>query len=139
MEIKFYEDVKTKIININLLSDDAQKWAVKISKAGLNARGDKLEKNKISQLRKFYDDAVRLSTLIKDGEDYRNIFPFIKMLKAKSAYAEGRKLVTSEFNDFISRSISEVQPDDAASFDLFLTFFEAFMGYYKFEESKYKL
>ncbi|HIJ96299.1 MAG TPA: type III-A CRISPR-associated protein Csm2 [Desulfuromonadales bacterium] len=138
MEIRFYEDPIKKVINMDLMSDDAQKWALKVSKAGLNAKGDKLEKNKISQLRKFYDEAIRLSAFIKDGEDYRNIIPYIKMLKAKAAYAEGRKLVTTEFNDFITRAIAEVKVDDTASFELFLSFFEAFMGFYKFEESKYK-
>lgn len=138
MEIKFYEDATKKIINMGLMSDDAQKWAVIVSKAGLNSRGDKLEKNKISQLRKFFDEATRLSTMIKDGEDYRNVIPYIKMLKAKVAYAEGRKLVTAEFNDFISRSIAEVKVEDSASFELFLSFFEAFVGFYKYEESRYK-
>ena len=138
MEIKFYEDATNKIINMDLMSDDAKKWAVNVSKAGLNSRGDKLEKNKISQLRKFFDEATRLSIMIKDGEDYRNVIPYIKMLKAKVAYAEGRKLVTAEFNDFISRSIAEVKVDDAVSFELFLSFFEAFIGFYKYEESRYK-
>lgn len=138
MEIRFYEDPTKKIINQDLMSDVAKKWAEKVSKAGLNLKGDKLEKNKISQLRKFFDEAVRLSGLIKNGEDFRNVIPYIKMLKAKAAYAEGRKLITSEFNDFISRSIAEVHSDDATSFELFISFFEAFIGYYKFEESKYK-
>lgn len=138
MEIRFYEDPVKKIINANLMSEDARQWAERVAKAGLNAKGDKLEKNKISQLRKFYDEASRLSALLKDGEDYRNVIPFINMLKAKSAYAEGRKLITSEFNEFMNKSISEVKIDDAMSFQLFMTFFEAFIGYFKFEESKYK-
>lgn len=138
MEIKFYTDPANGIINPELMADDAQKWAVKVSKAGLNTRGDKLEKNKISQLRKFFDEAIRLSDMLRNGEEYRNVIPFIKMLKAKAAYAEGRKLITQEFNDFIKLSIAEVKENDQASFDLFLSFFEAFVGFYKFEESKYK-
>lgn len=131
MEIKFYADPVNKIINSDLMSDDARKWAENVSMAGL-----KKGMNKISQLRKFYDEASRLSALVRDGEEYQNVIPFIKMLKAKAAYAEGRKLITSEFNDFIKKSIAEVKSDDAASFQLFISFFEAFIGYYKYEELK---
>jgi CRISPR-associated protein Csm2 len=138
MVIKFYADPKNRIINPELMADDAQKWAIKVSKAGLNTRGDKLEKNKISQLRKFFDEVVRLSDLLRNGEEYRNVIPFLKMLKAKLAYAEGRKLITKEFNDLICQLIEEVKEDDRTSFDLLISFFEAFIGFYKFEESKYK-
>ena len=137
MKITFYTDPSKKIINPELMAQDAHKWAEMISKAGLNSRGNKLEKNKISQLRKFYDEAQRLADLVRNGEDFRNVIPYIKMLNAKAAYAEGRKLVTSEFKNFISSSVAEIKIDDQVTFDLFLSFFEAFMGYYKFEESKH--
>lgn len=137
MNITFYADPSNKIINPELMSSDALKWAQEVSRAGLNGKGDKLEKNKISQLRKFFDEAQRLAAQIRNGEDYRNVMPFIKMLNAKAAYAEGRKLITSEFKELISKAVNEVKMEDPNSFELFLSFFEAFMGFYKFEESKY--
>lgn len=138
MAIKFFEDGKKSIIKAELFSNIAEEWAKKVCTAGLNSKGDKLEKNKISQIRKFYDEALHIKDLLKSGEDYRSLFPYIKMLNAKASYAEGRKLITKEFKDFISESLLEVKEDSQKSFEVFLSFFEAFMGYYKFEESKYK-
>lgn len=138
MEIKFFEDESNSIIKSDLFSKIAEDWAINVCKSGLNARGDKLEKNKISQIRKFYDEALNIKELLKAGEDYRLVFPYIKMLNAKAAYAEGRKLITREFKEFICKSLMQVKENNKKSFEVFLSFFEAFMGYYKFEESKYK-
>lgn len=138
MAIKFFEDENNLIIKSDLFSKIAEDWAIKICKSGLNAKGDKLEKNKISQIRKFYDEALNIKELLKAGEDYRLVFPYIKMLNAKAAYAEGRKLITREFKEFISEALMQVKENNKKSFEVFLSFFEAFMGYYKFEESKYK-
>lgn len=121
-----------------MFSERAESLAKEICKAGLNIKGDKLEKNKISQIRKFYDEVLRFSDLLRAGEDYKSLLPYIKMLNAKAAYAEGRKLVTPEFKNFIKQSLDQLTVNNSEAFEVFKSFFEAFMGYYKFEESKYK-
>lgn len=138
MKIEFYSDAQKRVIHSDLFSDKAEALAKEICKAGLNNRGDKLEKNKISQIRKFYDEVLRFSDFLKSGEDYKSILPYIKMLHAKVTYAEGRKLVTTEFKSFIKQSLDQLTENNPQAFEVFLNFFEAFMGYYKFEESKYK-
>jgi len=144
LNVVFYTNDKK--INSNLFSTYAELWAQKICNAGLKTKIDPktkkekkvLEKNKISQLRKFYDEVLRFSNLLRAGENYQSIFPYIKMLSAKVAYAEGRKLVTEEFTSFIKQSLEQLEKDDPQTFTIFENFFEAFMGYYKFYESQYK-
>lgn len=138
MNVDFYSDVKSKTINSNLFSTHAEDWAKKVCESGLNYKKDKLERNKISQIRKFYDEVLRFSNFVKAGEDYKSILPYIKMLNAKAAYAEGRKLVTEDFKMFIKQSLEYLTDHEPKTFDIFANFFEAFMGYYKFYESKYK-
>ncbi len=138
MKVEFYADSQKKIIHHDLFSNRAEALAKEICQAGLNNKGNKLEKNKSSQIRKFYDEVLRFSDFLKAGEDYKSILPYIKMLNAKAAYAEGRKLVTSEFKSFIKQSLDHLTESNPQAFEVFLSFFEAFMGYYKFEESKYK-
>jgi CRISPR-associated protein Csm2 len=138
MKVEFYADPQKKIIHHDLFSNCAEVLAKEICKAWLNNKGDKLEKNKISQIRKFYDEVLRFSDFLKAGEDYKAILPYVKMLNAKAAYAEGRKLITTEFKNFIKQSLDHLTENNPQAFELFSSFFEAFMGYYKFEESKYK-
>lgn len=138
MRVEFYSDHKSKTINPDLFSTHAESWANKVCQSGLNNKQDRLEKNKISQIRKFYDEVITFSEYLRSGEDYKTILPYIKMLNAKTAYAEGRKLVTEDFKNFIKQSLEFVTDDDPKAFSIFVGFFEAFMGYYKFFESKYK-
>ena len=56
------------------------------------------------------------------------------MLNAKAAYAMARDLVTKDFKDFISDSLKQI--DDVDDFHVFVNFFEAFMGFYKFHHEK---
>jgi len=51
------------------------------------------------------------------------------MLTAKAAYAEGRKLVSPNFTEFIRDNIPNI--DEPSHLRGFAGFFEAFMGFYK--------
>jgi len=57
--------------------------------------------------------------------------PFIRMLNAKAAYAEGRKLVDRNFVDLLAHTLKEVQ--SAETLTTCKLFWEAFMGFYKQE------
>jgi CRISPR-associated protein Csm2 len=146
MEVKFYSDPKKSKVSPELFSAHAEDWARRICESGLVNKTDRktgktkkvLEKNKISQIRKFYDEVLKFNNDLKTGEDFNLILPYLKMLNAKAAYAEGRKLVTEEFKSFIKLSVDHVNENNPKSFELFASFFEAFMGYYKYFESLYK-
>jgi len=94
------------------------------------ASGVKNQKNKPSQLRQFYDELVMWEEKIqRDESRFREYLPFIRMLNAKAAYAEGRNHVDRDFVDLIYHCLGQV--DDAQTLRHFKLFFEAFMGFYK--------
>jgi CRISPR-associated protein Csm2 len=122
-DLTFYKDKDKRTIRPDLFSRTAEELAETISKVERN-------RNKRTQIRKFYDEVLRLNSHAKTNpDDWDNILPYVNMIIAKGAYAEGRSLVTKEFVDFIKGSIDQVQrPEDL---DVFANFFEAFMGFYK--------
>lgn len=136
MKVEFYTGSEGKTLNPELFAAHAEAWAKRVCESGL--KGDKLEKNKISQLRKFYDKVLTFGEYLRSGEDYNSILPYIKMLNANAAYAEGRNLITGDFKSFLKQSLDYLGDNDPATFKVFASFFEAFMGYYKFYESHYK-
>jgi CRISPR-associated protein, csm2 family len=123
-EIKFGNDKSAEIF-----SDIAQR-AAKHIKTNKNL-------NKTTQLRKFYDelamwnDRVQLVRENKAGK-FQELIPFIKMLKAKVAYAEGRKNVDKNFSDIFNRCIDQISNVETLR-DAKL-FMEAVMGFCKLEE-----
>lgn len=88
--------------------------------------------NKSTQLRRFYDELVLWETRVnQQPEKFPEYLPFIRMLNAKAAYAEGRKLVDRTFVGLLHHSLAEVKdPDTLTTCKLF---WEAFMGFYKQE------
>lgn len=122
VDVTFYKDREKRTLNPKLFSKVAEDLAREFSNAG-----DRI--NKRSQLRKFYDEVLRLNSLAKSNrQDWDNILPFVNMLIAKATYAQGRKLVTPDFVDFIKRSIGQIDvPEDL---DVFTNLFQAFMGFY---------
>jgi len=86
--------------------------------------------NKSTQLRKFYDELCMWDERVRLAPDsFKENLPFIKMMNAKAAYAQGRKLVDSNFSDLVAHCIKQVNtPQDLK---IFKTFFEAFMGFLK--------
>ncbi|MCF7992151.1 MAG: type III-A CRISPR-associated protein Csm2 [Thiohalocapsa sp.] len=90
------------------------------------------KRNKPSQLRRFYDELVMWNTKAEQhpGEEaVAQYLPFILMLNAKAAYAEGRELVDANFVTLLSHCLRQVK--DARTLALVKLFFEAFLGFYK--------
>ncbi|MBF0424755.1 MAG: type III-A CRISPR-associated protein Csm2 [Magnetococcales bacterium] len=92
--------------------------------------------NRPTQIRRFYDEICMWSERVgdnKEGKEAKEAFdkylPFIRMLNAKAAYAEGRKLVGRKFVALIRCVLSEV--NSVKSLQHFKLFMEAFMGFYK--------
>lgn len=89
-------------------------------------------KNKPSQIRQFYDEVVMWEEKVqRDESRFAEYLPFIRMLNAKAAYAEGRNHVDKNFVELIHHCLNQVDsPQVLRNFKLF---FEAFMGFYKVE------
>ena len=119
--MKFYRDATVRTVRPEIFSRETEELASRLAAEKANKR---------SQLRKFYDEVVRLNSLARNNPtDWENVLPFVHMLVAKAAYAEGRGLVTGEFVDFIKGSVDQV--NNSVDLDVFANVFEAFMGFYR--------
>ncbi len=125
----FWKNRERKVVDPKLFSETAEKLAKE-----LKQDYDKNKKlNKRSQIRKFYDEIVKLNQLKtqqKDQQNWEYILPLLHMLIPKAVYAQGRGLVSENFVDFIRSSVTQIKtPDDLS---VFADFFEAFMGFYRY-------
>lgn len=129
MEIKFWENKEAGQVNPRIFAEVPEEWVKKILNGGRN------EIDKPTQLRKFYDEAHRFKEKIdRAGSDkegtFKTLLPYFRMLKAKAAYAQGRKHISDSFKKMLEKSIDQVK--DYKDLKVFMTFFEAFMGYHKY-------
>ena len=94
----------------------------------IGAEGNRAPKP--SQVRKFFDELVMWEERTRQDESrFPEYLPFIRMLNAKAAYAEGRGHVTQDFVNLMNHGLRQVDsPDTLRNFKLF---FEAFLGFYK--------
>lgn len=97
--------------------------------------------NKPSQLRRFFDELVMWDTKVNtagNAEVRERIFadslPFIRMMNAKAAYAEGRDLVDINFAALFSHCIRQI--NSPGTLRTGRMFFEAMLGFYKLERPK---
>lgn len=93
------------------------------------AQGGK-DVNKASQLRRFYDELVMWQEKVgSSAERFSECEPYIRMLKAKVAYARARRHVDANFEALLRRVIDEAKgPAQMRTAKLFM---EAFMAYHK--------
>ena len=111
-------------IDPRLYSDIADSYAQKVANSGQR------DENKPSQLRRIYDELVLLHTRVgSDAGRFEQMLPFIQMLKAKAAYAKGRKKISSEFESMLKTLVDQV--NSVATLAQAKLFLEAFMAYYK--------
>jgi CRISPR-associated protein Csm2 len=110
-------------LNPELFNSIAKDVAIEVASGG-----DRI--NKSTQLRKFYDEIVLWDNkVLMHPEKFDEYLPFIRMLNAKVAYAEGRKLVDFRFVNLVNNGLKQVIcPITLHTFKLFM---EAFMGFYK--------
>lgn len=112
----------------DLFSTQAERAAEEVSRASK-------EMNKSSQLRRFYDELVMWQEKVgTDDAKFTDCEPYIRMLKAKAAYAKGRKHVDANFRALFDRLID--QSTSAATLRQAKLFFEAFMAYYKIHRAQ---
>lgn len=114
----------TDPIPLTLYSDIAEETARSI------AGGSQREVNKSSQLRRFYDELVMLQGKVGNSEErFAAQAPYIQMMKAKVAYAQGRNKVDANFDHLLRHVIDQAR--DCTSLARAKLFMEAFMAFYK--------
>ncbi len=124
MELKLWEDREQQKLDPKLFSTKAEEFARQINTEASRTM------NKGTQLRKFFDEILRLNMLAQAKDaDWNLILPQVHMIIAKTAYAQGRKLVSPSFVNHVRKGIEQVEtPDDLK---IFSNHMEAFMGFYK--------
>lgn len=115
----------TKPLDSELFSTIAQNAAQRIASGSTRV-------NKSSQLRRFYDELCMWEEkTTREPEKFAEFLPFIRMLNAKAAYAEGRDLVNRDFVSLLQHTLKEVNSPETLTICKY--FWEAFMGFYKQE------
>ncbi len=131
---KIWRDKEKGVVNPLAFSELAQGLAKAIHEDGLNRRG-RPEKNKSSQLRKYYDVIFNLNQRAKmEKADWNAILAQLHRQLALVHYAKGRDLVTKSFVEMMEELIKAVdQSPEQGKKDLEVVtnFLEAFMAYYK--------
>ena len=127
-KITLWKDRDKGTIDPELFSVKAKELAKRLAEDNKNSKGEKA--NRRTQLRKFYDEVLRLDSDAKARPDqWERILPRVHMLTAKAAYAMGRDFVSIRFLNFIEETVKQVQePKDLS---IFAMFFEAMMGFYR--------
>lgn len=133
MAIALWKDKASKKLEPTLFSETAEQLAKDIGNDGRNR--DITGDNKSTQLRRYFDEVVRLNTQAKaKGADMDLILPQVHMLVAKVVYAQGRKLVSSSFVEMMKSGINQINDKD--DLQVFANFFESFIGFYKMHGPK---
>lgn len=93
----------------------------------------KKDQNKSSQVRMFYDELTSWQSKVSAADDpdkkLSEVLPYIRMMRAKLAYAKGRNLIDGAFFSIMSVCIEKVV--DIESLKHCKLFFEAFLGFRK--------
>ncbi|MBR5998206.1 MAG: type III-A CRISPR-associated protein Csm2 [Deltaproteobacteria bacterium] len=142
--ITLWKDREQGIVDPTLFSKTAEDWAKKLKADGtvLNKKGEEQTKfNKQSQLRRFFDEVVRLNDMAKNRQSpvpMSLVLPSLHMLIAKASYAQGRELVSPSFVELMRGSIEQIKDDGDGRKDLqvFTNFFESLMAFYKLYDPK---
>lgn len=125
--------INIKNVSADLFSDQAQKAASACSNA-INGR------NKSTQIRRFYDELVLWHDKVFSGkteeeqeQKFKELEPYIQMLRAKAAYSKGRNLIDEAFFGMFDSLIRQIK--DKEQLKTAKLFMEAFLGYKKCFES----
>jgi len=122
---KLWKDKDKGLLDPGLFSATAEELAKRIGT-------EDNRKNKGTQLRRFFDELIRINTKAQSKEkedDWAIIHPLVHMMIAKVVYAQGRGLVTGFVVDLMRNGIKQIQ--DRNDLDVFTNFMECFIGFYK--------
>ena len=127
-----FEDPQKKVLKKELLSKEAENLVKSWRKRRDDGREER-DNPTLTQVRRFYNDILSLKHKVdsfndqEKAEKFKYILPYVKMLKAKVAYAKGRGHVNKEFKEFIDKYVDTI--NDIDDFETFCTFFEAIVAF----------
>lgn len=87
------------------------------------------EKNKSTQLRRFYDYCIRIRDMLDRGQSFPEVEGDFCRLAAFAKYAESRGKVSGLFVEFIQKNVDSIHSKD--EFYAFVKHFEAVIAYVK--------
>ena len=134
MSVQYFKDAEKKILNEKLLDSNAEQVAKTFF--GFDQRR-RLKMVSSSQLRKFYNEVKSLEKKL-DNQAFPIVYPLIKMLKSKAAYATAASKIKDKdeqplykrFKEFLVESIDSIPEDGEKEFRAFCKYFEAVVGFY---------
>lgn len=125
VSVKYYKDDTKKILDPELLDKEARDNALSFKDL------------KSTQMRRFYDEIKAIERKIMTGKDTRACQAnferdraLIVMFKAKSVYAEKRKVAPRAFTQFMFNHVASIH--ELADFKAFVKVFEAVVAFHKF-------
>jgi len=124
MTVQFWKNRDKREPNPEIFWHAAENLSEKLANQG--------QANKRTQIRKFYDEVLRLDQDAKrlPEDQWPNILVRLNLLVPKAVYAWGRNnLVSEDFVKFIKESVQQIQTKEDLA--VFANFFEAFMGFYR--------
>lgn len=89
-----------------------------------------------SQLRQFYGEVKGLELRLEEnGGNFKEVYPFILMLKPKIDYKHNRQVIITEFKKFIDTNVDIIKEENKngngyKAFTDFCLFFECVVGYF---------
>ena len=137
-----FENPDEGILRENLLSVEAEKEVKGFKKFDDRKQREEKGSPSITQLRKFYNDVLTLKSKIEHYDEgkrekhFKQLLPYVKMLKAKVAYAKSKEHVNDEFKEFINKYVDSIK--DLDDFYAFCHFFEAIVAYGAYLEEEFK-
>jgi CRISPR-associated protein Csm2 len=127
--IRYYDEKGG--VDVNLFSIKAEEIVNEIAKLGKTCTG-KDKDNKITQLRRFYNDILTIKNKIEYSKDpeleFQKELPYIKMIAAKANYACQRDNITMFLNEFIKHNVLNLITTNQ-DYNIFCTLFESIIAY----------
>ncbi|PMP65198.1 type III-A CRISPR-associated protein Csm2, partial [Desulfurella multipotens] len=126
---KYYFKPNSDIVKDDLFSVTADKIAKSFFNNKDRIKGPITE----SQIRKFYDEVLRLRLKLDSANDkekkFAEILPYLRMLIPKVIYSKSRNNVNKSFESFIKMNIENITK--VREFEVFCDLFEAVIAYTK--------
>lgn len=136
LEAKPAIEIDIKAATEELFGNEAKRTAVRM----LEDKSVDSKMDKPTQVRRFYDEIALWSDKIQSKADsdaaFRDALPYIRMMKAKLAYAYGRKLLSEDFVSTFTHIINQI--DSPKTLKNAKLFFEAYLGFAKAIEQQKK-
>lgn len=127
--IKYYNE-KSEVM-VDLFSEKAEEIVNEIKKEAPTCN-NKYVKNRITQLRRFYNDILTMRNKIEYSKDpdieFKKQLPYIKMIAAKANYACQRDHITMFLNEFIKYNVLNLVKTNQ-DYNIFCTLFESIIAY----------